>query len=65
MNYEFHPEAEFEFIEAAAHYESEVPGLGERFARARSGGEKFSDHRRRRTAERELAPVRDNSNDSA
>jgi len=31
MNYEFHPEAEFEFIEAAAHDESEVPGLGERF----------------------------------
>lgn len=31
MNYEFHLEAEFEFIEAAAHYESEVPGLGERF----------------------------------
>jgi toxin ParE1/3/4 len=31
MKYEFHPEAEFEIIEAAAHYESEVPGLGERF----------------------------------
>jgi toxin ParE1/3/4 len=31
MKYEFHPEAEFEVIEAAAHYESEVPGLGERF----------------------------------
>lgn len=28
MNYEFHPEAEGEFIEQAAHYESEVPGLG-------------------------------------
>ena len=27
MNYEFHPEAEREFIEEAAHYESEVPGL--------------------------------------
>jgi toxin ParE1/3/4 len=31
MKYEFHPEAEFEIIEAAAHYESEVSGLGERF----------------------------------
>lgn len=31
MKHEFHPEAEFEIIEAAAHYESEVPGLGERF----------------------------------
>lgn len=28
MNYEFHPEAELEFIESAAWYESEVPGLG-------------------------------------
>lgn len=33
MQYEFHPEAELEFIEEAAFYESEVPGLGERFAR--------------------------------
>lgn len=32
MNYEFHPEAEREFIDQAAHYESEVPGLGSRFA---------------------------------
>jgi plasmid stabilization system protein ParE len=32
MNYEFHPEAEREFIEEAAHYESEAPGLGSRFA---------------------------------
>jgi toxin ParE1/3/4 len=31
MKYEFHPEAEFEVIEAAAHYEREVPGLGIRF----------------------------------
>jgi len=31
MKYEFHPAAEFEIIEAAAHYESEVTGLGERF----------------------------------
>jgi hypothetical protein len=31
MNYEFHPEAELEVIEAAARYGSEVPGLGERF----------------------------------
>jgi plasmid stabilization system protein ParE len=31
MNYEFHPETELEVIEYAARYESEVPGLGERF----------------------------------
>ena len=31
MRLEFHPEAELELIEAAAHYEREVPGLGERF----------------------------------
>ena len=31
MNYEFHPEAEQEFLEAAARYEAEVGGLGERF----------------------------------
>jgi hypothetical protein len=31
MNHEFHPEAELEVIEAAARYESAVPGLGERF----------------------------------
>jgi len=31
MKYEFHPEAELEVIEAAAHYEREVPGLGMRF----------------------------------
>jgi plasmid stabilization system protein ParE len=31
MNYEFHPDAEQEFIEEAAYYESEVPGLGSRF----------------------------------
>lgn len=33
MIYEFHPDAEEEFIEAAAYYERNVPGLGERFAR--------------------------------
>lgn len=32
MRYEFHPEAEREFIEEAAYYESEMPGLGGRFA---------------------------------
>ena len=32
MRLEFHPEAELELIEAAAYYEREVPGLGERFA---------------------------------
>ena len=31
MRLEFHPEAEREFIEAAAYYERQVPGLGERF----------------------------------
>lgn len=34
MEWEFHPEAEVEFIESAAHYEGEVPGLGQRFGRA-------------------------------
>ena len=34
MEWEFHPEAETEFIESAAHYEGEVPGLGRRFGRA-------------------------------
>ena len=32
MNYGFHPDAEREFIEEAAQYESEVPGLGSPFA---------------------------------
>ncbi len=32
MNYEFHPEAERELQEAALRYETEVPGLGRRFA---------------------------------
>ncbi|MDP1673902.1 MAG: type II toxin-antitoxin system RelE/ParE family toxin [Burkholderiales bacterium] len=31
MRLEFHPEAELELIEAALHYEYEVPGLGEYF----------------------------------
>jgi toxin ParE1/3/4 len=31
MNLEFHPEAELELIETAEYYESQVPGLGERF----------------------------------
>jgi len=31
MRLEFHPEAELELIEAAVHYELQVPGLGERF----------------------------------
>ena len=31
MRLEFHPEAELELIEAAAHYELQVPGLGQRF----------------------------------
>jgi plasmid stabilization system protein ParE len=31
MRLEFHPEAEVEFIEAAAYYERRVSGLGQRF----------------------------------
>jgi plasmid stabilization system protein ParE len=31
MKLAFHPEAELELIEAAAHYEHQVPGLGARF----------------------------------
>lgn len=31
MRYEFHPQAEVEVLEYAARYESDVPGLGERF----------------------------------
>ena len=31
MRLEFHPQAELELIEAAVHYELQVPGLGERF----------------------------------
>ncbi|MEO8467879.1 MAG: type II toxin-antitoxin system RelE/ParE family toxin [Gammaproteobacteria bacterium] len=31
MNYEFHPKAELEFVEAAARYEAEAPGLGFQF----------------------------------
>ena len=31
MRLEFHPEAELELIEAAVHYDKQVPGLGERF----------------------------------
>ncbi len=31
MRLEFHPEAEVEFIEAAAYYELRVAGLGQRF----------------------------------
>jgi len=30
MRLEFHPEAELELIEAAVHYELQVPGLGKR-----------------------------------
>lgn len=31
MNYEFHPEAEQELLEAAYRYEAELAGLGQRF----------------------------------
>ena len=33
MTSEFHPAAEQEFLEAAAYYERNVTGLGERFGR--------------------------------
>lgn len=32
MRYEFHPEAEVELVEIILFYESQAPGLGERFA---------------------------------
>ena len=32
MRYEFHPEAEVDLIETILHYETQAPGLGERFA---------------------------------
>ena len=32
MRYEFHPEAEVEFVEAILYYETNALGLGERFA---------------------------------
>jgi toxin ParE1/3/4 len=42
---EFHPDAEMELIEAAAHYELQVPGLGERFeADIRSATEVLLQH---------------------
>ena len=33
MNFSFHPEADCEFIEAAAYYEDCAPGLGLDFSR--------------------------------
>lgn len=33
MEWQFHPEAEAEFIESAVRYEREIPGLGHRFSR--------------------------------
>ena len=45
MRLEFHPEAELELIEAAAHYELQVPGLGQRFeAEIRRATELLLDH---------------------
>jgi plasmid stabilization system protein ParE len=42
---EFHPDAEMELIEAAARYELQVPGLGERFeAEIRSATEVLLQH---------------------
>ena len=34
MNYEFHPEALYEFQKAAVYYETQQPGLGVRFIAA-------------------------------
>ena len=43
MRYEFHPEAEVDFVETILYYESQVPGLGERFAaEVRDGIEQLS-----------------------
>ena len=45
MKLEFHPDAEMELIEAAARYEFQVPGLGERFeAEIRSATEILLQH---------------------
>jgi plasmid stabilization system protein ParE len=45
MRLEFHPEAELELIEAAVHYELQVPGLGERFeAEVRHATDLLRDH---------------------
>lgn len=45
MRLEFHPEAELELIEAAAHYELQVPGLGQRFeAEVRRATDILLDH---------------------
>ncbi len=32
MTFDFHPEAETEFLEAIAYYESRAPGLGQDFS---------------------------------
>lgn len=32
MKYEFHPEAEVDLVETILYYETQAPGLGERFA---------------------------------
>ena len=34
MKYEFHPEAEVDFLETTLYYETQAPGLGEKFAAA-------------------------------
>lgn len=34
MRYEFHPEAEVDLFEAILYYETQAPGLGEKFAAA-------------------------------
>lgn len=45
MKLEFHPEAELELIEAALHYELQVPGLGERFeSEVRRAADLLLDH---------------------
>ena len=45
MRLEFHPEAELELIEAALHYELQVPGLGERLeSEVRRATDRLLDH---------------------
>jgi plasmid stabilization system protein ParE len=45
MKLEFHPEAEWELIEAAEYYERQVPGLGERLeAEVRRATDLLLDH---------------------
>lgn len=45
MRYEFHPEAEVDLIETILYYETQAPGLGQRFAaEVQHAIERLSDH---------------------